>query len=121
MTISMDDSGTIRIFQGDTGEIVIDGLNPDKNYYVYFAIRDENRNLVGNELMITSNNSDSVTFKLSASLTDLLTVPDGEQFATYYYGVKITEAGSTDEDTVIPELGGQRPMIVFPKVVEGVQ
>lgn len=121
MTISMDESGTISIFQGDTGSITISGLNPDKNYYVYFAIRDENGDLMGEEIMVTSNNSPTVTFKLSASLTNQLTVPAGESYATYYWGVKKSEVGSTEEDTLIPDLGGQRVLIVYKKVVEGIQ
>lgn len=120
MTISMDDSGTISIFQGDTGSITVSGLNPDKNYYVYFAIRNENGELMGDELMVTSNNSPTVTFQLSASLTDSLAVPQGESYAIYYWGVKKNEIGSTEEDTLIPELGGQRTMIVYRKVVEGI-
>lgn len=119
MTIQMSEDGTISIFQGDSGEITIDGLNPDLNYYVYFAVRDEEGNLIGNELNVTSNNRDTVTFKLSPSYTNQFVVPAGETYQVYYYGVKITPAGSTDENTVLPELGGQLPFIVYRKVVEG--
>ena len=119
MTISMDESGTISIFQGDTGEVIISGLNPDYDYNVYFGIRDENGVLMGDELSVQSNFSDTVTFMLPASLTDTLTVPVGDNYAIYYYGVKKNAVGTNEEDTLIPELGGQKPFIVYRKVVEG--
>lgn len=116
----MSDDGTISIFQGDSGEITIDGLNPDLNYYVYFAIRDENGALMGDEINVTSNNRESVTILLSPSFTNQLTVPEGENYQVYYYGVKLTPAGGIEENTVLPEMGGQLPFIVYRKVVEGV-
>lgn len=115
----MTDDGTISIFQGDSGSITIDGLNPDLNYYVYFAVRDEDGELIGNELNVTSNNNESVTFLLSPSYTNQFEVPQGETYQVYYYGVKLTPAGGVEEDTVIPEMGGQLPFIVYRKVVEG--
>ena len=121
MTIQMDESGIISTFQGDTGEVIINGFNPDNNYDVYFAIRDENGNLIGQELKKVSNFSDRVVFFLPSSLTDLLTVPVGEDYVIYYYGVKKCEINTEKEDTLIPELGGQRPFIVYKKVVEGRQ
>ena len=120
MTIQMSDDGTISIFQGDSGEITIDGLNPDYNYYVYFAIRDEDGALIGDEINVTSNNRESVTILLSPSFTNQLTVPAGESYQVYYYGVKLTPAGGIEENTVLPEMGGQLPFIVYRKVVEGV-
>lgn len=119
MTIQMSDDGTISIFQGDSGSINIDGLNPDFNYYVYFAVRDEDGKLIGEEKNVTSNNRDSVTIQLSPSYTNLFEIPLGESYAVYYYGVKIIPAGSTEENTVLPEIGGQLPFIVYRKIVEG--
>lgn len=34
MALSIDSDGTITMYQGDTGEIIINGLNTDKNYKV---------------------------------------------------------------------------------------
>jgi len=119
MTISMDENGTISIFQGDTGEVIISGFNPDNNYNVYFAIRNEDGALMGEELTLQSNFSDTVTFMLPATLTDELTIPVGDSYAVYYYGVKKNQVGTQEEDTLIPDLGGQKPFIVYRKAVEG--
>ena len=118
MTIQMSDNGSISIFQGDSGEITVDGLNPDLNYYVYFEVRDENGDSAG-AINVTSNNADSVTFRLSPSFTDGLSVPTGESYQVYYYGIKICPAGSTEENTVLPDMGNQLPLIVYRKIVEG--
>lgn len=114
------ENGVLKIRQGDSGEIHVNGLNPEKNYYVYFAIVDENYTRIGNEIMVTSNNSETVTIKLSASYTDLLEVGQGEEVATYYWGIKLIEVGSSDEDTVTPDFNKKNVIQVYPKVVEGI-
>ena len=119
MTIKSDADGTLYLFQGDTGFVRINGLNPDLNYFVYFAIRNANRELMGEEIKVTSNNSDSVRVFLDDGLTDKLTVPTGQDSEVYYYGVKITEIGTDNEDTVIPAMGERKMIIVYPKVAEG--
>ena len=55
MTFSVDDAGNISLIQGDSGTIVVEGLNTDKNYTIYFGIKDKNREPVGDELFVTSN------------------------------------------------------------------
>lgn len=39
MSIEVTKNGIVKIIQGDTGSIVVDGIPTDKNYLVYFAIR----------------------------------------------------------------------------------
>ena len=122
MTIEIDADGTITIYQGDTGEIVINGLDVDKNYIVYLSIRDKNRNLVGDELKITSNQRPSVAFFLSADFTNQLTVPKNASYETYYYGVKVCELGANTEDTLFiggKSFGESNMILVYPKEVEG--
>lgn len=119
MTIKSDANGTLYLFQGDTGSVRVNGLNPSSNYFVYFAIRNANRELIGEEIKVTSNNSDSVRIFLDDTLTNKLTVPQGQDNEIYYYGVKISEIGTNNEDTVIPALGEKRMVIVYPKVAEG--
>ena len=123
MAFSIDENGNITLIQGDSGTIIIDGLNPDKNYNVYLAIKDKKRNTVGNELSVTSNYSSRVIFYLTGDFTDLLTVPKDENYAVYFYGIKICDSNDNIEDTLIlgdGELGDINTITVYPKKVEGV-
>ena len=62
MSLIVDNDGTISLYQGDSGELVIYGLDESKNYTVYLAVQDKNREMIGEELQVSVNNSDSVTF-----------------------------------------------------------
>ena len=122
MAFQIDDKGNISLIQGDSGTIVVDGINTARNYTVYFAVRDKNRNPVGNEIYVSSNNSSTVVFQLTGSFTDLLTVNRNENYATYYYGIKLCDADNSVEDTLIldnDEIGGINTITVYPKKVEG--
>ena len=122
MSFKIDNDGNISMVQGDSGLITIRGLNSNKNFTVYFAIQDKNRNPVGEELSVSSNNNSYVVFKLTGDYTDLLKVKKDEPFAIYYYGLKICESDSQREDTLIissNELGGLNTITVYPKKVEG--
>jgi len=121
MALYIDQDGTISLVQGDSGEIVVSGLNTDKNCEVYFAIRNKKRVPVGSELMVQSNGSDMVTFVLNPELTNLLTVPKTKEYETYYYGIKVCFENT--EDTVVVannDYGSQNRLIVYPLQVEGV-
>ena len=72
MSLIIDNDGTITLYQGDSGELVVSGLDKAKNYTVYFAIQDINRNLIGEELQVAVTNSDTVTFILTPEYTNLL-------------------------------------------------
>ena len=37
MAFRIDENGNITMVQGDTGRLVVNGLNTDQNYTVYFA------------------------------------------------------------------------------------
>lgn len=39
MALYIDKNGTISLIQGDSGEIVVYGLDTNSNYDVYFAIQ----------------------------------------------------------------------------------
>ena len=122
MAFKIDKNGNISMIQGDSGLITIRGLNPNKNYTVYFAIRDKNRKPVGEELSVSNNNESYVMFKLTGDYTDLLTVKKDENYAVYYYGLKICDEDSQREDTLIVasgELGDVNTITVYPKKVEG--
>lgn len=118
----IDDDGTITLYQGDSGEIVISGFDKTKNYTVYFAIHDARRNLIGEEMQVSIANSDTVTFILTHEYTDLLTVPPNKPYKIYYYGIKVCETDSFLEDTLFianGTYGDLNRIVVYPRKVKG--
>lgn len=123
MSLSINKQGTITLYQGDSGEIVVSGLDTSKNYMVYFAILDAKENLIANELQVASNKSDFVVFSLTADFTDLLKVPKGKNYALYTYGIKVCDTETKTEDTLIVEgsnYGDKNLIIVYPRKVIGI-
>lgn len=123
MAFSVDESGNITLIQGDSGTVLVSGLNTDKNYAVYFAIQDKNRKPVINEMVINSNKSPEVVFELSGELTDLLEVKSNESVGVYYYGIKVCDPDDFLEDTLIVadgKIGSVNTITVYPKKVEGI-
>lgn len=123
MSLNINEQGNITLYQGDSGEIVVSGLNTSKNYTVYLAILDEKGNLVGNELQVTSNKNDFVVFSLTADFTDLLKVPKGKNYALYTYGIKVCDTETKTEDTLIVEngnYGDKNLIIVYSRKVMGI-
>ena len=124
MSLLVDEqTGTITLYQGDTGSVTFVGLNPERNYDVYFAIYNKNRQIFGEEVCQSVINSDRVTLELPSTLTDRLTVPKNKEFETYYYGVKLCEIGTAHEDTLFignSSYGDSNEIIVYPKKVEGI-
>lgn len=122
MAFVVDENGNITCYQGDSGNLTINGLPTDKNYSVYFAVRDDKRGLIGSELMVNTNNLPSVSFVILPSITDEWVVKNNEETATYYYGVKICD-GANIEDTLFIgglDFGEDNTITVYPKKVEGV-
>jgi hypothetical protein len=121
MAFRIDENGNITMIQGDTGRLVVNGLNTDKNYTIYFAIQDEKRRPVGNEVFVQSNNQPTVVFELSSSLTDLLKVGQNDETATYYYGVKSCSPDGFEDTLPIggSDMGDKNTITVYPKKVEG--
>ncbi len=121
--IFIDKEGTMYLYQGDSGEIVITGFDNTQKGTVYFAIQDSDRKTVGEELQVSINNSDTVTFVLTSEFTNLLTVPKNKPYQMYFYGIKICELDSEVKDTLFVEkstYGDLNPIIVYPKKVKGV-
>lgn len=67
MGIGIARRGVLKMFQGDTGDIIIDGIPDDENYYVYLAIRKKDGTLVFDELMQESNYQDELYLKFQKS------------------------------------------------------
>ncbi len=121
--LHIDDEGTIFLYQGDSGELVLNGLNKDLNCTVYFAVQDENRNPVGSELQVSSGSSEDVMFVLTPEFTDLLTVPKNKPYKVYYYGLKVCMNNSSTEDTLFISngtYGTLNKIVVYPRKVKGV-
>ena len=124
MSLIVDKDGTISLYQGDSGEVVVSGLDLDKAYTVFFAIQDTARNLIGQELQVGVSNSDSVTFVLTPEYTDLLTVPKNKPYEIYFYGIKACESGTSREDTLFVAdntYGDLNRIIVYPRKVKGAE
>lgn len=122
MALAIDEKGTISLYQGDSGEIAVSGLDNTKNYMVYFAIQDKKRNPIGNELQVTANKTRSIIFFLTPDYTDLLTVPAGKSYEIYTYGIKACEVDNNVEDTLFisdGNYGVQNMIIVYPRKVVG--
>ena len=121
MAFRIDENGNITMVQGDTGRLVVNGLNTDQNYTVYFAIQDENRRPIGNEVNVQSNMQPTVVFELASQLTDLLEVAEDEETHTYYYGVKTCTAEGFEDTLSIggSDMGDKNTITVYPKKVEG--
>ena len=121
MAFRIDENGNITIRQGDSGRLVVNGLNTDQNYTVYFAIQDENRRPVGNEVNEESNMQPTVVFELASQLTDLLKVAEDEETHTYYYGVKTCTVEGFEDTLSIggSDMGDKNTITVYPKKVEG--
>ncbi len=120
--LTIDNDGTISMYQGDSGEIVVNGLNENTSYTVYLGIQDEKRNTIGEELQVSVSNSSTVTFVLTPSFTDNLTVPKGKPYKIYYYGIKLCISDSSVEDTLFianGTYGDLNKIIVYPRKVKG--
>lgn len=119
------ETGDITLVQGDSGQLCIQGLNTDKNYTLYFAFKNQNRQRIGSEISVNTNRQDNVILEIPASLTDYLTVPKGAETAEYYYGIKVCfdyGNGRHYEDTVCignKDTGEDNIVTVYPKKVEG--
>lgn len=123
MAFEVDDNGNMTIVQGDSGEMTINGIPIDKNYKVYFAAQDAERNPIGNEIMVESLYKQSVAIKMTGNYTDLFVVPEDAKSAIYYFGVKICSEEDGTEDTLIlgtTPFGGVNTITVYPRKVKGI-
>lgn len=118
----IDEKGNIFLRQGDSFELVLNGLPDDQNYKVFFATQDAERNPVGNEIEVETKGATSTTVFLDAGLTDLYTVEEGAKSQLYYYGIKIcsTEGLNQKETTLILGDSEINTITVYPRKVKGV-
>lgn len=121
MAFIVNENGDIELTQGDSGTFVVSGLPTDQNYTVYFAFQNENRKPVGGEINVAANKNSTVSFVVSASLTNLLTVKSDEDNATYYHGVKVVGEDGSESTLVFgdKDISELNITTVYPKQVEG--
>ena len=123
MAYIVETSGNITLVQGDSIELVINGLPTDQSYQVYFAAQNEERIPVGSEIMVESLGQESVTIKLTGNYTNLFTVEEDKKSQKYYYGVKLCSITDDTEDTLLlgeSVIGGLNTITVYPRKVEGI-
>lgn len=123
MAFLMDENCNITMIQGDSGQIVVNNLPVDKDYIVYFAMQNEAREPIGEEVSVEAMRKSSVTLELAGALTDLLVVPEESKKATYYYGIKICSLEKNTEETLVLGNGGIgtiNTMTVYPRKVKGI-
>ena len=116
-------NGNITMYQGDSIEIVINGIPTDQNYTVYFAAQDAERNPIGSEISVDSLGEGSVAIKLTGNYTNLFVVDPEVKSQNYYYGIKICSVQDDTEDTMLigeTKIGDKNVITVFPRKVEGI-
>lgn len=123
MAYEVETNGNITLVQGDSVELVINGIPTDQNYQVYFAAQDDERNPVGSEIMVESLGQSSVVIKLLGNYTNQFAVSEESKSQRYYYGVKLCSVQDDTEDTLLlgdSTIGGLNTMTVYPRKVEGI-
>lgn len=123
MAYIVETSGNITLVQGDSIELVINGIPTDQNYKVFFAAQDEERNPIGSEISVDSLSQSSVTIKLLGNYTNQFSVPEDKKSQKYYYGVKLCSVEDQTEDTLLlgeSVIGGLNTLTVYPRKVEGI-
>lgn len=120
MSLNIDDKGNIYIYKGDSGDIVVSGLPTDKNYNVYFTVKDLKNRTVASCLEIPTNYKSSVTFSITSNFSNMLKVPENEEVGFYFYGLKTVDEDGNENTLFVNDCcyGEQNKVIVFPPKVE---
>lgn len=122
MTFMTKEDGTIIARQGDSGEVYVEGVDIDKNYKIYFGVRDDKRKPVGDEVYVYSNYASEVVIDIPANVSNSWEVPKGEEYIEYNYGIKVCDEETGAENTLVfanCEFDTENKLIVYPKKVEG--
>lgn len=123
MGYEIDEKGNIKLRQGDSMELVIDGIPTDQNYKAFFAVQNEAREPIGNELEFDSLGQSFVVIKLLGNYTNQFTVDEDKKTQKYYYGVKIcSETDQTEQTLALGDssMDNLNTITVYPRKVEGI-
>jgi hypothetical protein len=116
------EDGTIIARQGDSGKVYIEGVDTNKNYKIYFGVRDDNGKPLGDEVWVYSNYGSEVVINVPANVSNMWEVPKKEEYIELNYGIKVCDEESGIEDTLILancEFDTENKIVVYPKKVEG--
>lgn len=116
----------LYMFQGDTGNIRVNGIPETADYSVYFELRSmDGTSMLREPIVVQSKHKSSIVIGLPAYITD--DIPPG----TYCYAIKLclNKGEYVSEETVIPPLKntGTSPttfknkalFLIYPKQIEG--
>lgn len=117
-------TGDIITRQGDTWELYVSGVSSD--WDMYFSVYKPDTREILFEIQRTPNNENIVVFDIDAENSNKLTVPQGKEIETYYYGIKRckTENNKIIEDTLIitgKSADSSNTITVYPLIVEGAE
>lgn len=120
MSLNIDDKGNIFIYQGDSGQVVVSGIPTDKNYDVFFMVKDLYNRQIGESLKVVSNFCSNVRFMITSEFSNFLKIPEGEQAGFYTYGLKTKDDAGVENTLFVKGCcyGDLNHIIVFPKKVE---
>lgn len=122
MTIKKDSDNTIKMVCGDTGKIKFKGLPVDENYVVSFVILNSKKGII-TELKTETNKDSAVVFNITQEISNKLTVVPNLEYQTYYYGLKLCNSETNEENTITIKpckFGEMNKFIVFPLNAEGI-
>ena len=111
--------GLIKIYQGDTIELIIEGLDPSKNYKLYFGVQNKRRVTVIPEIFIQTENQETATMTIPSISTDKLYVPLNRDYEDYYYGFKVCYDSEETTLNIDNSQYVENILRVYPKKVEG--
>lgn len=123
MAYIVEPSGNITIYQGDSVELVINGIPTDQNYKVFFAAQNKEREPIASEIMVESLGQSSVVIKLLGNYTNNFIVEEDNKSQKYYYGIKMCSENNSTEDTLLlgnSIIGDLNTITVYPRKVEGI-
>lgn len=123
MAYIVESSGNITLVQGDSIEIVLNGLPTDQNYKLFFCAQNKDREPIGTEIETETNGLSSAVIKLLGNYTNNFTVDEDLKKQEYYYGIKLCSEKDETEDTLIlgdSNIGDLNTITVYPRKVEGI-
>lgn len=121
MSQIIESDATMKVIQGDSFYFPFYDIPHDKDYLLSVGIFDSNRNFMF-ELSARTEHKRTLRIEVEKTLSDLLTVFKSYKFQTYYYGAKLSDTETGQEDTCTvnnKDYGSLNRLIVYPKQSEG--
>lgn len=122
MTAKIQADGMILTYQGDTILFTSSGVPTDREYVVYFSVKELTSDTDVIEQILCSVENGTVTVHVTPNITDLIPVPEGKKFKDYRYALKACSIDGTTEHTLQigkNDVGVETKLRVFRKQSEG--